>query len=422
MDNKDKELLSKIVEHQFTRTALQTVIFDKLMFDGYVCCSNGLYPSNKKVLLDVLPKQSPINDLISTKPKTYMELFDRIEAIKFKINDGESLSFTESQSIVYAILETGDSKQKADVVFFLLKNSVEQTRFYQHGEFIIENDTELVNIESLDQFIAQLEKIPEKTNLLFRGHTNINYSIQPSIFRAPKFYKNEYMMYQELVIRCPEYFISCNSHLDFLVEMQHYGLPTRLLDFTFNPLIALYFACENPSNTGEIIIYSVNNSELYYGKDEKVAILSSLPMFTYGKQKQIFKSISNGFDNSVDIQELIDEVRLERPTFSRKLSLSDIRVPIFVKPSRNNKRIAHQEGAFLLWGLDTVHYDEKFKGEFVGDQEKYRLQRNDKKVVFYVQSKNKGKILKTLNRIGINKAFIYPEIDDVADYLKSTIE
>ena len=75
-----------------------------------------------------------------------------------------------------------------------------------------------------------------------------------------------------------------------------------------------------------------------------------------------------------------------------------------------------------MWGLDAVHYDEKYKGEFFGDQEKYRLQLNDKKVVFYIQSKNKGKILKTLNRIGINKAFIYPEIDDVADYLKSTIE
>ena len=420
MDNKDRKSLKQIVKHRFVRTALQTVVFNKLMFDGYVCCSNGLYPSNKKVLMDTISKQSPIYKLIETKSKNYTELSNRIESIKKQV--GDKLSLEECQSIVYAILETRENKPKADVIFFLLNNSIEQKIFHQDGEFIIENDTDLVNIESLDRFISQLEMIPEKTNLLFRGHTNINYSIQPSIFRSPKFYKNEYMMYQELVIRCPEYFISCASHLDFLVEMQHYGLPTRLLDFTFNPLIALYFACENQSNTGEIIIYSVKNSELYYGKDEKVAILSSLPMFTFSKQKQIFSSISNNIDDPSVIQELIDEVRVERPSFSRELSLSDIRIPIFVKPSRNNKRIAHQEGAFLLWGLDTVHYDERLHGEYVGDQEKYRLQQNDKKVVFYIQSKNKGKILNTLNRIGINKAFIYPEIDDVADYLKSTIE
>ena len=43
-------------------------------------------------------------------------------------------------------------------------------------------------------------------------------------------------MYQELIIRCASDFAQCQSHLDYLVEMQHYGLPTRLLDITENPL------------------------------------------------------------------------------------------------------------------------------------------------------------------------------------------
>ena len=230
------------------------------------------------------------------------------------------------------------------------------------------------------------------------------------------------MMYQELVIRCPEYFSSCKSHLDFLVEMQHYGLPTRLLDFTFNPLIALYFACEDVSNTGEIIIYTVKNSEVFYEKDEKAVILSCLPMLSYTQQKQVFSSVAGGTDPILNQKELIDEIKTERPSFSRSLKNSDIRMPVFVKPTRLNKRIAHQEGAFLLWGLDAVHYDDNPTIDYLGDQEKYRLQNGGKKIIFYVLPKNKGKILKALNRIGINKAFVYPEIDDVADYLKQTIE
>ena len=145
-------------------------------------------------------------------------------------------------------------------------------------------------------------------------------------------------------------------------------------------------------------------------------------MLPYNKQTEILSSLSDKIGNSSAQDELIDEIRIERPSFARKLSIVDLRSPIFVKPTRNNKRIAHQEGAFLLWGLDTVHYSNQNIENFIGDQEKYRFELNERKQIFFIEQNNKEKIIKTLNRIGINKAFVYPEIDDVADYIKSTIE
>ena len=68
----------------------------------------------------------------------------------------------------------------------------------------------------------------------------------------------------------------------------------------------------------------------------------------------------------------------------------------------------HQEGAFLLWGINPVVYSHstEIDSDFIGDQEKYRFSKDERKKIYYIPSSKKESILKALNRLGINSAYI----------------
>ena len=126
----------------------------------------------------------------------------------------------------------------------------------------------LSSVSSVNSHVSSLKK--EAGTLFFRGHADPNYILRPSIMRTPRLLQNESEIYHELIINCPDDFEKCHTHLEKLVKMQHYGLPTRLLDITRNPLVALYFACEsNPESYGELVLISPENHEIK--KDDLVS-------------------------------------------------------------------------------------------------------------------------------------------------------
>ena len=118
--------------------------------------------------------------------------------------------------------------------------------------------SEEIRISSVSEFVEKIVQRDKEagTETFYRGHADKDWDLLPSIFRTPNGVEKEHLLFRDMVAHEPQSFSECKSALDYLVQMQHYGLPTRLLDMTTNPLVALYFACEQAEDDVEAGILS----------------------------------------------------------------------------------------------------------------------------------------------------------------------
>lgn len=275
--------------------------------------------------------------------------------------------------------------------------------------------TKAITIRQLSTFIAQIagiEKKPDHT-LFFRGHADVEYAALPSIFRGipssemgDKYVDKEAQLFHHMIMQCPEDFVNCSSAFDHLVKMQHYGLPTRLLDITSNPLVALYFACcslsgrGSDAKNGEVIIYQIPNKDIKFYDSDTVSVVSNL-----AKLGSEFN-----FNDRTDSKRYLHMIKAEKPYFEDAIQEDHLHSVLCVKPKLDNKRIIKQSGAFLLFGMgikksDPTRIPEHFRSDSIARIEMPKTM--------------KSKIIEELASIAISEATLFPEIDNVARYLKA---
>lgn len=141
--------------------------------------------------------------------------------------------------------------------------------------------TKKKKINSVSKFLKFIEnniiQLNSKDKIYFRGNADKDWKDEPSIYRYPNLIKNEHNIYHEMISRIPQEFIDCKTAFDHLVKMQHYGLPTRLLDITSDPLVALFFACSSHEDKdGKITIYNIPATDVKVFDSDTVSIIANL--------------------------------------------------------------------------------------------------------------------------------------------------
>lgn len=417
------EEYNQIVKIPRVREAMEIICETKLTREGYADMSYfiDVVDARETIRHELKTRDTVLDELLYPKFASISEAQEILEKLDADVPYKMELSVHEATVIVYwvyARMETKKEREKFTGRYFSNDDKVSYYGKIGYKEGII------YFIDKVDvKFIYYISDLEEcisffrTPNTYFRGHADCNYSLIPSVMRNNQLQMFEEDLYYDLIMECPNDFTDCDSHFEKLVKMQHYGLPTRLLDITRNPLVALYFACATePGKTGEVIILNSNRDNVKHHGSDVISVLSSIATLKW-KDKchidQIMQSSESSAKFNFDsvVRHLVQEIREEKPYFQNKVDPSIMRETFFVKAMKSNDRIVRQNGAFILCGLNK-EVQEKSLNQLRGGI-------GDKKMIVLIKRDTKKYIMESLNRLAINYSTLFPEIDCVSKYLTS---
>ena len=291
-------------------------------------------------------------------------------------------------------------------------------------------------ITSVGQYLEKIKEIVDNKDgftLFFRGQKAEYWDIQSSLFRENKLNIEHRLMVLPKSKLPLEFNSDCDA-FDLMTKCQHYGLCTRLLDITTNPLVALYFACKSAGEEKYFKEEEVESDDTQNWELREpwgiIYYTAAYPYYSFSKEVQIVSALSQyNLDKENDLKDILKKLKNENiittedfNRWSKKENyaefISIIQKNYTVIPISNNERIKRQSGAFLLPGMFSVIKD--VKGEFQIYRSCKSLKDEFYEKFFYVDGDNKEKILKELDLCNINESTLFPELEHQLNYIKES--
>jgi len=285
-------------------------------------------------------------------------------------------------------------------------------------------------IRSVSEYLECLSKIKTEPKAtfsvgcftLFRGQANANWLLSPSLYRQNLF-EAENLLLTEIKHICPNEF--GDNRFDSLVKMQHFGMPTRLLDVTTNPLVSLYFACESSEQSNEDgIVYIFPNMPVSWSNDLLVDLVMD---FVY-----------DYFPRKMWLDQMLDQSRKKYGNGSYRLMpdtidslLHYLTIPAFaVMPAKTNERIEAQDGAFFVFGMHFSNREVSTNPGTIGRVyynfepiEIDNVQQIWKKTeTLRIPAAAKKGILNQLDILGINERKLFPDLSHQINHTVRTVK